>query len=132
MSLSPDSSCKMISVVSEWWMSSRSLGSQPVGGVNSAREQDSSIGGSAGDVCLVVVHMEEEVQDRVQVEVEREEQGVGDTRKETKRGTEREQTINQPLIMDDHEYDMTRSCRHSSQWCVTSFSMRTVQEKNDV
>ena len=35
-----------------------------VGGVNSAREQDSSIGGGANNVCLGVVHMEEEVQDR--------------------------------------------------------------------
>ena len=46
-----------------------------MGGVSSAREQDSSSGGSARYVCLGVVHMEEEVQDRVQVEVEREEQG---------------------------------------------------------
>ena len=30
-------------------------------------------------VCLGVVHMEEEVQDRVHVEVGREEQGVGET-----------------------------------------------------
>ena len=36
-----------------------------VGGLNSAREQNSSIGGGAGSVCLGVVHMEEEVQDRV-------------------------------------------------------------------
>ena len=40
-----------------------------VGGVNSAREQDSSTGGGAGTVCLGVAHMEEEVQDRVQVEI---------------------------------------------------------------
>ena len=39
-----------------------------MGGVNSAREQDSSSGGDAGYVCLGVVHMEEEVQVRVQVE----------------------------------------------------------------
>ena len=50
-----------------------------VGRVNSAREQDSSIGGDAGYVCLGVVHMEEEVQDRVQVEVGREEQGERET-----------------------------------------------------
>ena len=50
-----------------------------MGGVNSAREQDSSIGGGASNVCLDVVHMEEEVQDRVQVEVGREEQGEGET-----------------------------------------------------
>ena len=49
------------------------------GGVNSAREQDSSIGEDAGYVCLGAVHMEEEVQDRVQVEVGREEQGEGET-----------------------------------------------------
>ena len=75
----------------------------------SAREQDSSIGGDAGYVRLGVVHMEEEVQDRVQVEVGREEQGVGETRKGTKRGTEREQTINQLLIMDDHECGVMRT-----------------------
>ena len=40
-----------------------------VGGVNSAEEQDSSIGGDAGYVCLGVVHMKEEVQDKEQVEV---------------------------------------------------------------
>ena len=45
----------------------------PVGGVYSAREQDSSFGGGAGYVCLGVLHMEEEVQDRAQVEVGREE-----------------------------------------------------------
>ena len=50
-----------------------------VRGVNSARGPDSSFGGNAGYVCLGVVHMEEEVQDRVQVEVGREEQGVGET-----------------------------------------------------
>ena len=53
-----------------------------VGGVNSARGQDTSFGGDAGYVCLGAVHMEEEVQDGVQVEVGREEQGEGDTRKE--------------------------------------------------
>ena len=61
-----------------------------MGGVNSAREQDSSIGGGAVVICLGVVHMEEEVQDRVQVEVGREEKGEGETRKGTRRGTERE------------------------------------------
>ena len=50
-----------------------------VRGVNSAREQDSSVGGVAVVTCRGVVHMEEEVQDRVQVEVGREEQGEGDT-----------------------------------------------------
>ena len=50
-----------------------------MGGVNSAREQDSSVGVDAGYVCLGVVHMEEEVQVRVQAEVGREEQGEGET-----------------------------------------------------
>ena len=50
-----------------------------MGGVISVREQDSSIGGDAGYVCLGVVHMEEEVQVRVQVEVGRQKQGVGET-----------------------------------------------------
>ena len=60
-------------------------------GVNSAREQDSSVGGDARYVCNGVVHMEEEVRVRVQVEVGREEQGEGETpgkerrRDETKR-----------------------------------------------
>ena len=40
-----------------------------VWGVNSARGQDSSIGGRTGNVCLGAVLMEEEVQDRVQAEV---------------------------------------------------------------
>ena len=48
-------------------------------GVSSAREQDFSIGGGAGNVCLGVVHMEEEVQNKGQVEVGREEQGAGET-----------------------------------------------------
>ena len=50
-----------------------------MGGVISAREQDSSIGRGAGNDCLGVVHMEEEAQDRVQVEVGREEQSEGET-----------------------------------------------------
>ena len=50
-----------------------------VGGVNSAREHHSSFGGGAVVHCLGVVHMEEEVQDSVKVEVGREEQGEGET-----------------------------------------------------
>ena len=49
-------------------------------GVSSAKRPDSSFGEGAVVSCLGVVHMEEEVQDRVQVEVGREEQGVGETR----------------------------------------------------
>ena len=59
-----------------------------VGGVNSAREQDSSVGGGTRNNCLGVVHMEG-VQDRVQGEVSREQPGEG------KRGTEKQrETIN--------------------------------------
>ena len=70
-----------------------------MGGVNSAREQDSSIAGGASNVCLGVIHMEEEVQDRVLVEVEREEQGEGETHgkeqsEEQRENREREQTLN--------------------------------------
>ena len=50
-----------------------------VRGVNSAKVQDFSFGEGAVVICLGVVHMEEEVPDRVQVEVEREEQGTGET-----------------------------------------------------
>ena len=49
-------------------------------GVSSAKTPDSSFGEGAVVICLGVVHMEEQVQDRVQVEVGREEQGVGETR----------------------------------------------------
>ena len=45
----------------------------------SAREQNSPFGGVAVVNCLGVVHMEEEVQDRVQVEVGSKEQGEGET-----------------------------------------------------
>ena len=54
--------------------------------------------------CLGVVHMAEEVQDRVQVEVGREEQGIGeDTRKGTRRGSESQRTNTQTHDMDDNE-----------------------------
>ena len=44
--------------------------------------------------------MEEDVQDRVQVEVGREEQGVGETHgKGTRRGTERVQTLKRTTWM---------------------------------
>ena len=72
-----------------------------MGGVNSAREQDSSVGGDAGYDCLGVVHMEEEVQDRVQVEVGREEQGEGETHGESQNEEQTRRGTNaQPLTMD--------------------------------
>ena len=55
------------------------MGACFVRGVNSARGPDSSVGGAPVVNCLGVVHMEEEVQDRVQVEVGREEQRKGET-----------------------------------------------------
>ena len=74
--------------------------------------QDSSVGGGARVNCLGVVHMEEEVQDRVQStgrSGKRRARYKTDTRKGTKRGTEKEQTINQPLIMDKHGYGVMRT-----------------------
>ena len=65
-----------------------------VGGVNSARGQDSSVGGGAGNDCLGIVHMEEGVQVRVQVRVGREEQGEGETHGESQNETQTQQTVN--------------------------------------
>ena len=47
--------------------------------MSSAKEPDSSFGGGAGYDCLDDDHMEEEVLVRIQVEVEREGQGIGET-----------------------------------------------------
>ena len=71
-----------------------------MGGVNSAREHDSSIDGGAGNVCLGVVRMGEEVRDRVQVEVGREEPGEGDTHGESQNEEPTQQTDAQPLIIN--------------------------------
>ena len=70
-----------------------------MGGVYSAKGQDSSVGGGTGNNCPGVVHMEEGVQVRVQVEVGREEQSEGETRKKTKRGGNEEQTLNRSSWM---------------------------------
>ena len=77
-----------------------------MGGVNSAREQDSSVGGDAGYVCLGVVHTEEEVQVKVQVEVGREEQGEGETHG---KGQSEEQRSNKQSTAHHgwHEDDMS-------------------------
>ena len=82
-----------------------------MGGLNSARGQDSSVGGDAGYVCLGVVLMEEEVQDRVQVEVGREEQGEGETHGES----QNEETKKNKRSTAHHgwHYDgVTRASRH--------------------
>ena len=66
--MSPVSSWKIISVVSEYWKSSRTLGLTTYGkSVFSQRAKLLELAETQGNVCLGVVHMEEEVQDRVQV-----------------------------------------------------------------
>ena len=53
-----------------------------------SRGPDSSFGGVPMVNCLGVDHMEEEIQVRVQVEVGREEQGIGETHDGKKQGEE--------------------------------------------
>ena len=81
-----------------------------MGGVGSAREQDSSVGGDAGYVCPGVVHRAEEVQVRVQVEVGREERGAGEThgkeQGEARRSNEKQSTAHH----GEHEDDMSARC----------------------
>ena len=69
-----------------------------MGGVNSAGCETPRLAEAQGMIdCLGVVHMEERVQVRVQVEMGREEQGEGETHRE---GQNKETTRNnQPLIM---------------------------------
>ena len=85
-----------------------------MGRVSSARKQDSSIGGDAGHVCLGAVHMEEEVQDRIQVEVGREEQGERETHGESQN---EETTKNKRSSAHHgwHEDGVTSACGHLSQ-----------------
>ena len=78
-----------------------------------AKGQDSSVGGGAGVICFGVVHMEEGVQVRVQVQVGREEVGDGETHGE---GQSEEATRNRRSTAH-HEWHgdgMTRACRHLS------------------
>ena len=84
-----------------------------MGGVYSAREQDSSVGGDAGYDCFGVVHMEERVQVKVQVEVGREEQSEGETHGESQN---EETTRNKRSTAHHgwHEDGVTRACRHLS------------------
>ena len=106
-----------------------------MGGVSSARGQNSSFDEVAVVICLGAVHMEEEVQDRVQVEVGREEQGVGEThgKEQGEEQRDKEQTLNQPHNIGDHEYNVMRTNTFlSHDVSVQSLCMRTVQEKNDV
>ena len=76
-------------------------------GVNSARGPTSLVGGVPVVNCLGVVHMEEKVQDRVQVEVGREEQGTGETHGQEQGEEQRERTNAQSTAyMDDHESEV--------------------------
>ena len=77
----------------------------------SARGQDSSVGGDAEVICLGVVHMEEWVQDRVQVEVGREKVGEGETHGKSQN---EEATRNKRSTAHHgwHEYGVMRACRH--------------------
>ena len=70
-----------------------------MGRVYSVREQDSSVGEGAGVICLGAVHMEG-VQDRVQVEMGREEQSEGETHGKSQNEEPTQQTNAQPLTMD--------------------------------
>ena len=85
-----------------------------MGGVYSARVQDSSVGGGAGVICLGVVHKEEGVQVRVQVEVGREEVGEGETHGESQN---EEATKNKRSTAHHgwHENGVMRARRHLSQ-----------------
>ena len=69
--------------------------------VNSAKWPDSSVGRVPVVNFLGVVHMEEEVQDRVQVEVERKEQGIRETHGEEQGEEQRvkEQTLDRTTWM---------------------------------
>ena len=101
--------------------------------MNSARGQDSSVGGGAGNICLGVVQIEEEVQEREQVEVGREEQGVGETHGKEQGEEQRENR--RPIIRSSWmTMDMGDAHKHilEPMWCNTSSSVGTVQEKNDV
>ena len=106
--------------------------------MNSTREQDSSVGGDAGYVCLGVVHMEEEVQDRVQVEVEREEQSERETHGESQ-NEEAKRNKRSTAHHGWYEDDISARCTDTFQWLVLShvvsrdrFMKCEAREKNDV
>ena len=68
--------------------------------MNSAKGPDSSVGGVPVVNCPDVDHMEEEVPVSVQVEVGRDEQGIGETHGKEQGEEQRATRNNQPLIMD--------------------------------
>ena len=75
-----------------------------MGGVYPARGQDSSVGGGTGNSCLGVVHMEEGVQDRVQVEVE-EKSKVKERHTEKDKARKQRGTNAQLVTMDGMEME---------------------------
>ena len=87
--------------------------SEIVGGVNSAKGPDSSVGGLPVCNCVDVDHMEEEVQDRVQVEVEREEQKKGEThgKEEGEEQRENRRLINRSIMDCDTHHETRAMCR---------------------
>ena len=96
-----------------------------VRGVNSAKGPDSSVGGVPVVHCPDVDHMEEEVQDRVQVEVDREEQGIGEPHGK-EQGEEKREQIKR-TTWTDHGDNMTHSCRHlRPMWCITHYETRAL------
>ena len=98
---------KKISAVSKKWKSSGMLVSDPVRGTFSVKVSDSSVGGVPVGYCPDEVHMEEEVQLKVQVEEKR----IGEAHGKEQGGeTGSQRTDNtQALDMDDHADEMTRT-----------------------
>ena len=87
--------------------------------------------------CRGIVHMEEEVQDRVQVEVGREEQGVGETHGKEQGEEQREQTLKKhgwPRVWDDaHKHVLEPRCEcddmckvQEKKWRVRCSCLHTV------
>ena len=79
--------------------------------------------------CLGVVNMEDEVQDRIQVELGREELGVGETHGKEQSEEQSQRTNAQPHNMDDHEYEVMRTNTFLGHDVSIGHS---VKEKNDV
>ena len=83
-------------------------------------EQDSSADGDAGYVCLDVVQMEEEVPIRAQVEVWREEQGIGKTHGESQN---EEVTRNKRSTAHHGWHEDDTSARYTDTFSGSSWAM---------
>ena len=82
------------------------LGLQTCVGVNSAKGQDSSVGGGAVvKLPWRCPHGRRGSGQNTGRSGKRRARSRRDTRKRTRRGTEREQTINQPLTKDNREHE---------------------------